>query len=116
MENLLYERSHLEGVVALCEAEGWPSYPADPERAHRALTAPGVTAVVAWDDGMVVGFAYLQSDGEIQAHLSNLAVAAAARVPHLPTVRLKTPPVAGDGWTADSTPTLPTRNDGVRFE
>ena len=30
-----YDRSHLAGVVALCEAEGWPSFPADPERAQR---------------------------------------------------------------------------------
>jgi ribosomal protein S18 acetylase RimI-like enzyme len=74
-----YERSHLSGVVALCQAEGWPSFPADPERAHRALTAPGVTTVVALDGGEVVGFACLQSDGEIQAHLSLIAVDARCR-------------------------------------
>jgi ribosomal protein S18 acetylase RimI-like enzyme len=71
---LPYQRDHLHGVIALCEAEGWPSFPADPERAHRVLTAPGVTAVIAVDGGDVVGFAYVQSDGEIQAHLSALAV------------------------------------------
>jgi GNAT superfamily N-acetyltransferase len=69
-----YEPAHLEGVLALCEAEGWPSLPADPARAHAVFTAPGVTTVVALDGADVVGFAYLQSDGHIQAHLSQMAV------------------------------------------
>jgi ribosomal protein S18 acetylase RimI-like enzyme len=69
-----YERHDLAGVIALCESEGWPSFPADPERAHRVLTAPGFTSVVARDGANVVGFAYVQRDGEIQAHLSNIAV------------------------------------------
>lgn len=75
----LYERSHLEGVVALCVAEGWPGFVDDPERAHRALTAPGVTAVVAVAGDKVVGFAQMQSDGEYQAHLSSIAVDASVR-------------------------------------
>jgi ribosomal protein S18 acetylase RimI-like enzyme len=61
-------------VLALCEAEDWPSLPADTSRAHAVLTAPGVTSVVALDGEHVVGFAYLQSDGHIQAHLSQIAV------------------------------------------
>lgn len=69
-----YEQAHLPGVLALCEAEEWPSLPADPERAHAVLTAPGVTTVIALDDDLVVGFAYLQSDGHIQAHVSQMAV------------------------------------------
>jgi len=69
-----YERAHLPGVIALCEAEGWPSLVADPDRSHAVLTAPGVTTVVALDGEQVVGFAYLQSDGHIQAHLSMMAV------------------------------------------
>jgi ribosomal protein S18 acetylase RimI-like enzyme len=76
---LPYERAHLPEVVSLCRAEGWPSFPADPERAHRALSAPGVTTLVAEEDGSVVGFACLQSDGEVQAHLSLVAVDAAHR-------------------------------------
>ena len=64
----------LDGVVALCAAEGWPSFPEDPPRALRALTAPGVTSIVADLAGRVVGFAQLMSDGEIQAHLSLIAV------------------------------------------
>jgi ribosomal protein S18 acetylase RimI-like enzyme len=69
----------LEGVIALCAAEGWPSFPEDPARALRALTAPGVTTVVAAEAGRVVGFAQLLSDGEIQAHLSLIAVHPDAR-------------------------------------
>ena len=64
----------LDGVLRLCEAEGWPSFPEDPARASRVLSAPGVTTVVAVDDGRVVGFAELFSDGELQAFLANVAV------------------------------------------
>src|SRR5580700_11149635 len=69
----------LDGVIALCEAERWPSFPDDPARALRALTAPGVTTAVAIDGERLVGFAQLQSDGEIQAHLSLIAVDPAFR-------------------------------------
>ena len=74
-----FRPSDLERVIALCAAEGWPSFPEDPSRALRALTAPGVTTVVADDGGRVIGFAQLMSDGEIQAHLSLIAVDAGAR-------------------------------------
>lgn len=74
-----YRREDLAGVLKLCDAEGWPSFPADPERAHRALTAPGVTSVVAEAGGEIAGFAQMLSDGEIQAHLSLIATAAAHR-------------------------------------
>jgi ribosomal protein S18 acetylase RimI-like enzyme len=69
-----YAEEHLPGILAICEAEDWPSLPADAARAHAVFTAPGVTTVVALDGEQVVGFAYLQSDGHIQAHLSQLAV------------------------------------------
>ncbi len=74
-----FGHEHLESVVALCEAERWPSLPADRGRAERALQAPGVTTVVALDDGDVVGFATMLSDGEIQAYLSLLVVARGRR-------------------------------------
>lgn len=45
----------------------------------RILTAPGVTTVVAVDDGAVIGFAELFSDGHLQAYLANLVVAADER-------------------------------------
>lgn len=70
---------HLAAVLALCEAEGWPSFPADPPRALRILTAPGVTTAVAVDAGEVVAFAEMFSDGELQAYLANVAVAANRR-------------------------------------
>ena len=69
-----FSRAHLEGVLRLCRAEGWPSFPDDPERAARVLTAPGVTTVVAVNDDGVIGFAQLFSDGELQAFLANIAV------------------------------------------
>jgi hypothetical protein len=78
-----YEHSHLRGVLALCEAEHWPTFPADPPRAHAVLTASGVTSVVAPDNDLVVGFAYLQSDGHIQGHLSLMAVEPSSNTPPL---------------------------------
>jgi hypothetical protein len=64
-----FRAEHLDGVLTLCVAEGWPSFPEDPVRALRLLTAPGVTTVVAVIEGDVVGFAELLSDGELQAFL-----------------------------------------------
>lgn len=74
-----FTSEHLDGVLRLCSAEGWPSFPEDPARAARVLTAPGVTTVVAVDGDEVVGFAQVFSDGEIQAFLANVAVAEDAR-------------------------------------
>lgn len=74
MEFERYQRGHLNGVLDICIVEGWKSYTSDPERTHRALTADGVTTIVAVDQGQVCGFAQIQSDGEIQAHLSVLVV------------------------------------------
>jgi ribosomal protein S18 acetylase RimI-like enzyme len=79
MDYAAFDDAHLEGLLGLCEAEGWPSFPADPERALRALTAAGVITVVAVEDGEVVGFAQMLTDGEIQAYLCEVAVAATAR-------------------------------------
>ena len=69
-----YRPDDLPGVLRLCAAEQWPSLPENPARANRALTAPGVTTMVAMEDDHVVGFAQMQSDGEVQAHLSLIAV------------------------------------------
>ncbi|HVM06991.1 MAG TPA: GNAT family N-acetyltransferase [Acidimicrobiales bacterium] len=69
----------LPTVLELCAAEGWPSFPEDPDRALRALTAPGVTTVVARDRGQIVGFAQLLSDGVLQAYLAALVVVASRR-------------------------------------
>jgi ribosomal protein S18 acetylase RimI-like enzyme len=75
----LYVPQDLAGILRLCELEHWPSFPEDPARAHRALTAPGVTTMVAEEETIIAGFAQLQSDGEIQAHLSLIAIDPAYR-------------------------------------
>jgi len=74
MEIRRYSLDDLPGILRLCEAEHWPSFPKNPPLANRALTAPGVTTMVAIDSGRVIGFAQLQSDGQLQAHLSLIAV------------------------------------------
>ena len=74
-----YRASDLPGVLRLCALENWPSFLEDEARAHRALTAPGVTSMVAVEKEHLLGFAQLQSDGEIQAHLSLIAVEPAGR-------------------------------------
>ena len=79
MEIERFRPEHLESVLALCAAEGWPSLPEDPARALRILRAPGVTTVVAMADGAVVGFAELFSDGEVQAFLTSIAVDSRSR-------------------------------------
>jgi ribosomal protein S18 acetylase RimI-like enzyme len=67
-------RAHLDRLIALIEAEGWDVYTDDPERTYRALTAPGVTTLVAIAGERVVGAIQVQSDGLIQAHLSLLLI------------------------------------------
>jgi GNAT superfamily N-acetyltransferase len=74
-----FDREHLDGVIALVDAQGWDTYSEDPERTYRALRSPGSTTLVALDDGVVAGLVQLQSDGEIQAHLSALLVGEAWR-------------------------------------
>ena len=75
-ELVAFAAEHLPGVLRLHEAEDWPSFPEDPELAERALTAPGV---VALDEGEVVGFARLLTDGALDAYLCELVVAESAR-------------------------------------
>lgn len=70
---------YVAGVMTLCELEGWTSFLESREKTWKALTAPGVTTLVAARGPRVVGFAQLQTDGTIQAHLSNIAVDADLR-------------------------------------
>ena len=71
---------HLPGVLALCEAEGWPSLPSDPARAVRILTGDNAQALVALDGDDVIGFAFAILDaGLLDAYLSMFAVAAGRR-------------------------------------
>ena len=69
-----FAQTHLDGLMALLAAEGWTEYTDDPERTYRALTAPGVTTLVAIVGGNVAGAIQLQSDGVIQAHVSMLLI------------------------------------------
>ena len=69
-----FAEAHLEGLIALVTAEGWGEYTDDVERTYRALTAPGVTTLVATVGGSVVGVVQVQSDGVIQAHVSMLLI------------------------------------------
>ncbi|HEY5195663.1 MAG TPA: GNAT family N-acetyltransferase [Solirubrobacteraceae bacterium] len=69
----------MDGVLRLCEDEGWTTLCVDPARSARALSGPGVLTLVASDAGEVVGFAQALTDGAIQAYLCVLVVAAARR-------------------------------------
>jgi ribosomal protein S18 acetylase RimI-like enzyme len=69
-----FAQAHLDGLIALVAAEGWNEYADDAERTYRALSAPGVTMLVALADGRVVGAIQVQSDGVIQAHVSMLLI------------------------------------------
>jgi len=70
-----FEAPHLPGVLALCEAEGWPSLPSDPARAETMLLAPNATTVVAVDADAVVGVGFALVDaGPVDAYLSILVV------------------------------------------
>jgi ribosomal protein S18 acetylase RimI-like enzyme len=74
-----YEEVDLGAVLVICAGEGWTSYTEDSARSHKVFTAPGVVSVVATASANVVGFAYFQTDGAIQAHLSLLVVEPAHR-------------------------------------
>jgi ribosomal protein S18 acetylase RimI-like enzyme len=66
--------ARLDGLIVLVAAEGWAEYADDPERTYRALTAPGVTTLVAVVREQVAGAIQVQSDGLIQAHVSMLLI------------------------------------------
>src|ERR1700689_1707912 len=74
-----YAEDDLDEVIALCAGEDWPAYSNDQIRAHSAFTAPGVVSVVGVKDDEVIAFAYFQTDGAIQAHLTLLVVAPSHR-------------------------------------
>ena len=69
-----FARAHLDRLIGLVTAEGWTEYTEDAERTYRALSAAGVTTLVALADGRVVGAIQVQSDGVIQAHVSMLLI------------------------------------------
>jgi ribosomal protein S18 acetylase RimI-like enzyme len=79
IEVVPFAENHLGGVLQLYDQEGWPSFPDDVPLARRAVSAPGVVAVVAVDGAEVVGFARLLGDGALSAYLCELVVAETAR-------------------------------------
>lgn len=83
MEIVAYEPRFLDGLLRLCSSEGWITFASNPERAGRAMTAPGVTALVAIDgkgeDERAVGFAQAVGDGCFGGYLCMLLVDPEAR-------------------------------------
>jgi ribosomal protein S18 acetylase RimI-like enzyme len=84
MEIVPYERKFLDALLRLCNSEGWISFSSNPERAHRAMTGPGVTALVAVEgeaggEERALGFAQAVGDGCFGGYLCMLLVDAEAR-------------------------------------
>jgi ribosomal protein S18 acetylase RimI-like enzyme len=74
-----YEPKHLDEVLAICRAEGWTTFAGSRDRAARAMSNPGVTALVAIDEDKVLGFAQAIGDGAFGGYLCMLLVAEDAR-------------------------------------
>jgi ribosomal protein S18 acetylase RimI-like enzyme len=79
MEIVAYEPKFLDDLLTLCRAEGWSSFAANPERAGRAMTGPGVTALVAVEGERSLGFAQAVGDGCFGGYLCMLLVDGEAR-------------------------------------
>lgn len=80
-----YEPKHLDQILALCKAEGWTTFAGSRDRAARAMSNPGVTALVAIDDEVgsdterVLGFSQAVGDGAFGGYLCMLLVAEDSR-------------------------------------
>jgi ribosomal protein S18 acetylase RimI-like enzyme len=83
-----YEPRYLDAVLSLCKEEGWATFTANRERAARAMAGPGVTALVAVEDGetaddggeeRLLGFAQAVGDDAFSGYLCMLLVAGEAR-------------------------------------
>jgi ribosomal protein S18 acetylase RimI-like enzyme len=83
MEIIRFEPRHLDDLLALCRTEGWTTFASNPKRAGRAMTGPGVTALVAVEavDGeeRALGFAQAVGDGAFSGYLCMLLVDPGAR-------------------------------------
>ncbi|HEY2480134.1 MAG TPA: GNAT family N-acetyltransferase [Solirubrobacterales bacterium] len=93
MKIIAYEERHLDAVIGLCRAEGWTTFAGNRRRAARAMSGPGVTALVAAEDGpgdggenqadageeRVLGFSQAVGDGAFGGYLCMLLVAEDAR-------------------------------------
>lgn len=67
-----FDMAHVDGIVVLCAAQGWPSWTRD--SVAKAFTAPGVIAITALNEGKVVGAAQLLTDGHVIGYLGLLVV------------------------------------------
>ena len=80
-----YEPQHLDQILALCKAEDWTTFAGSRDRAARAMSNPGVTALVAIDDEVgsdgerVLGFSQAVGDGAFGGYLCMLLVAEDSR-------------------------------------
>jgi ribosomal protein S18 acetylase RimI-like enzyme len=83
VEIVAFEPKHLDALLALCKSEGWISFASNRRRAHRAMTNPGVTALVAVEgsgaDERALGFAQAIGDGCFGGYLCMLLVEPSAR-------------------------------------
>jgi ribosomal protein S18 acetylase RimI-like enzyme len=83
MEIVAYQPKFLDALLALCKEEGWVSFAANPERAGRAMTGPGVTALVAVEGAgeaqRALGFSQAVGDGCFGGYLCMLLVDEEAR-------------------------------------
>jgi ribosomal protein S18 acetylase RimI-like enzyme len=85
MRIVAYEPHHLDQILALCKAEDWTTFAGSRDRAARAMSNPGVTALVAIDDEVgsdgerVLGFSQAVGDGAFGGYLSMLLVAENSR-------------------------------------
>jgi GNAT superfamily N-acetyltransferase len=74
MEIHTYSREHLDPIIRMCEGISFDISLSDPDRADRAMSAPGAVALVALEDGELVGFSHSLTDGALQAYLSMILV------------------------------------------
>ena len=69
------QKADVPAIMALTSAEQWPSYSTDAAFTWRVLCAPGTIAIVAEEEGKLVGFVQMETDGGVHAHLSSVLVA-----------------------------------------
>jgi ribosomal protein S18 acetylase RimI-like enzyme len=69
-----YSPEYLDPIIRMCEGISFATSLSDPDRADRAMSAPGAVALVALEDGELVGFSHSITDGALQAYLSMILV------------------------------------------
>ncbi len=105
-----FKTGHAEAVATLCRAEGWESWD-DADAVARALTAQGVTTLVALLDAEVVGAVEVISDREINWIIGMLIVAPEHRGTGIGTALVE----AAFSETGARRLDLFTEDDGPRF-